>query len=229
MTEYTKAEAKAADRVLAKLTSAYFDAQDAWERAADRLHGAAADNKTAYGWKMTHETALAEAQKRAADESIVRFNREGIERAVAAYGPAIDAYRAANAAIDEHEAANYKGWQRFFLVPDGHIHASRACGSLRITTKIGWLPELSGETEAEAVAAHGAMLCTRCFPTAPVEYTRGKDAPADQCPGSGKRYVEGTKTDPRRRTVYGECQHCHVPQIVTMYGVARKHKLPKVK
>ncbi|QFP94828.1 hypothetical protein SEA_MARSHAWN_42 [Mycobacterium phage Marshawn] len=225
---YTKTEAKAADRILAELTGVYYDASAVLQRAVDRLHSAANDNKTRYGWKMTNDQALAAAQVRADDERIVRYNREGYARAIAAYAPAVEAVRVADAAIDEHEAANYKGWQRFFLVPDGHIHATRACSSLRITTKIGWLPELSGETEAEAVAAHGAMLCTKCFPSAPVEYTRGLDAPADQCEGSGGRYVEGT-LNRRYRSAYGECGGCHTVQTVTQYGVMRKHKTPKAK
>ncbi|QJD50442.1 hypothetical protein SEA_CHRIS_40 [Mycobacterium phage Chris] len=227
---YTKTEAKAADRILAELTEAYFAAHDTWESAANRLHSAAGDNKSYAGyWKMSHDEALAAAQVRADDETIVRYNREGYVRAIEAYAPAKDAMNAANTAIDAHEEANYKGWLRFFIVPGGHIHRSRACSSLRITTRIGWLPELSGETEAEAVAEHGAMLCTKCFPSAPVEWTIGKAAPADQCAGSGERPVEGTKSDPRRRSVYGECPTCASRQIVTTYGVLRKHKTPKVK
>lgn len=226
MSEYTKAEAKASDSILAKLTSEFYAAYAKWEAAADRVHNAAGDDKTRYGgWKMSAAQALTKARERAADERIILFNRGAYRRAIDAYTAAVKVKKVADKAIEVHEAANYKGWQRFFLVPDGHIHASRSCGSLRITTKIGWLPDLSGETEAEAVAAHGAMLCTRCFPSAPTEYTRGKDAPADQCPGSAKRYVEGTRTAPRWRTAYGECGGCHTLQIVTAAGVMRKHKI----
>lgn len=72
--------------------------------------------------------------------------------------------------------AQYTGWSRFFLVTSsagGHIHSSMNCSTCRIDTAFGWLPELSGQTEAEAVAAHGAILCTVCFPSAPVEWTGG--------------------------------------------------------
>jgi len=221
---YTKDEAKAADAILAELTNTYFDTLTNRERAVDALHYAAGDTRTRYGWKMDDDQALAAAAVRAANEMIIRYNRESYARAIAAYQPAVTAVRVADAAINAHEEAQYRGWQRFFLVQDGHIHASRSCGSLRITTKIGWLPQLSGETEADAVAAHGAMLCTKCFPSAPVEFTRGKDAPADQCPGSGERIIGQAS---RTRTPYGECAHCHTSQVVTMYGVTRKHKLPK--
>src|SRR6185369_10664798 len=55
----------------------------------------------------------------------------------------------------------------------GHIHSSMRCSTCRFDTEFGWLPTLSGLTEAEAVAAHGAILCTVCYPTAPVEWTGG--------------------------------------------------------
>ncbi|ALF01411.1 hypothetical protein SEA_LILPHARAOH_34 [Mycobacterium phage LilPharaoh] len=229
MSEYTKDEAKAADRILADLYATAYRAEDALKRVTDRVHRVANDKQVYYGrspyWKMSIDEALAAAAKTA--EGTAWFNIEAA-KAIADYPAAKAAFEAANKAIRDHEDAHYKGWLRFFLVQDGHIHRSTYCSSLRPTTRISWLPELSGETEAEAVAAHGAMLCTKCFPSAPVEWTRGKVDP-NACPGGGKAYVEGTRTDPRRRTVYGECSHCHTMQIVTMYGVTRKHKLPKNK
>ncbi|QTF82090.1 hypothetical protein SEA_FEFFERHEAD_91 [Mycobacterium phage Fefferhead] len=228
MTEWTKAEAKAADAILATLYTAHYAASDKHSSLVDSLHRAANDKQRYYGrtpyWTMSVDEALAGATKAAEGTT---YRAEQAAKHVAAYPASLDAVKAAKAAIDAHEAEHYKGWLRFFLVQDGHIHRSTHCSSLRATTRIAWLPNLSGETEVEAVAEHGAMLCTKCFPSAPVEWTMGKAAPADQCPGSGEAYVEGTKTDPRRRTVYGECPHCHVPQVVTMYGVTRKHKLPK--
>ena len=69
-------------------------------------------------------------------------------------------------------------WSRFFLVlnNNGHIHSSMQCSTcnrLGEATRFAWLPELSGLTEKDAVDAHGAILCTVCFPTAPVEWTHG--------------------------------------------------------
>jgi hypothetical protein len=87
------------------------------------------------------------------------------------------------ARAEEIEGNEYTGWTRFFLVD--HIHNSRACHTLRPTTRIGWLPNVSGLTEAEAVKEHGATLCTVCFPSAPVELTT-KAADPSVCPGSGK-------------------------------------------
>lgn len=74
--------------------------------------------------------------------------------------------------IDELER-QYEGWSRFFLVTSspGHIHSSLGCSTCRNTTTYGWLPELSGKTEAETVKELGPALCTVCFPSAPVEDT----------------------------------------------------------
>lgn len=87
------------------------------------------------------------------------------------------------AAVLAYEEANYTGWNRFFLVK--HIHSSTRCSSFRMTTRVAWLPQLSGQTEAEAVAEHGAILCTICFPSAPIEWTKGIVDP-NVCTGSGK-------------------------------------------
>lgn len=77
--------------------------------------------------------------------------------------------------IAEQEAA-YTGWSRFFLVTSssGHVHSSMHCSTCRPTTTYGWMPELSGQTETQAVTLLGPSLCSVCFPTAPVEHVGGK-------------------------------------------------------
>lgn len=71
--------------------------------------------------------------------------------------------------------AEYEGWSRFFLVNNnnGHIHRTTSCSTCYWTTSFSWLPALSGLTEAEAVEEWGGILCSVCFPTAPVEWTTG--------------------------------------------------------
>jgi hypothetical protein len=64
-------------------------------------------------------------------------------------------------------------WSRYFLVVSspGHIHSSTHCGSCRRTTAYGWMPEMSGQTEAESLAKLGPYaeaMCSVCFPNAPV-------------------------------------------------------------
>jgi hypothetical protein len=83
------------------------------------------------------------------------------------------------------ESVKYEGWSRFFLVLNngGHVHSSMECHTCFVDTDFAWLPELSGLTEVEAVEAHGEILCSVCYPSAPVEWTNGtskvsKDAKA---------------------------------------------------
>jgi hypothetical protein len=98
-----------------------------------------------------------------------------IAQAQAQEADAIRECRAIQAKLREL-AALYTGWSRFFLVTSssGHIHSSMHCSTCRDTTTYGWMPELSGKTEAEAVARLGPALCSVCFATAPVEHVGGK-------------------------------------------------------
>jgi len=83
------------------------------------------------------------------------------------YNLHLDGLRTQIAEIEENE---YKGWARFYLVQ--HIHSNVHCSSFRPTTVIGWLPEVSGLTEVEAVEIYGKQLCTICFKSAPVEESK---------------------------------------------------------
>ena len=88
----------------------------------------------------------------------------------------LDAAQAAYAALAAENKtlqALYTGWSRFFVVTssNGHIHSSMNCSTCRITTTFGWMPNLSGKTQAEAIAFFGPAaecLCSVCFPDAPV-------------------------------------------------------------
>jgi hypothetical protein len=123
--------------------------------------------------------------------------------------------------IDSQE---YTGWTRFFLVK--HIHNTMACSSFRSTTRVGWLPKVSGLTEREAVSEYGETLCTICFPSAPVELTT-KAADPSICTGSGKHY---DSTLPNRTGYYSgnwaTCTDCGERQTLLKGGKIRKHKNP---
>ncbi len=57
-----------------------------------------------------------------------------------------------------HDEHSRRPWSRFFLVTGGHIHSSMYCSTCNRNgkaTAFSWLPDLSGLTEEEAVAAHG--------------------------------------------------------------------------
>lgn len=115
---------------------------------------------------------------------------------------------------DEHAR---RPWSRFFLVSGGHIHSSMDCSTCNRNgkaTAFSWLPELSGLTEEEAVAAHGAILCTTCYPTAPLAWTNFYEQEvarkaANYCTGSG---TTDWKDGQVRNGFYsgngGHCGHC---------------------
>lgn len=204
-------------------------------RAEEIAHAREVDTRIANAWieyyRITtplprYRKALLEAKRsrewfegkgftnRALDE------QQSIERtsaAIAKLEAQAEPFRALAHQIDEDE---YTGWTRFFLVQ--HIHNTRYCSSFRPTTRVGWLPDVSGLTEAEAVAEHGATLCTICFPTAPTELT-AKQADPNTCPGSGK-YIPYDKTI-RSRGKYAECPECAAIVYRTPgSGNLRKHK-----
>lgn len=137
----------------------------------------------------------------------------------------------AEAAPLEAEYATRR-WSRFFTVQqhNGHIHSSMNCSTCNRghdRTRFVWNPELSGLSQADAVAKLGPTLCTVCFPDAPVEHTRGVEDDS-ACPGSGQAPVEGTV---RRNwsSAWGKCTTCGTGQMVTSRGVVRKHKKAKAK
>lgn len=120
-------------------------------------------------------------------------------------------------------------WNRFFPCrnADGHIHSSlNGCSTVKVTTDMGWRPDLSGTTVEAAVADLGPTLCSVCFPDAPLDWRHSKtDLRPAGCEGSGQAPVRDSS---RRagRNVYGECAGCGDRQIVTVNGRIRKHQPP---
>jgi len=150
------------------------------------------------------------------------------QEAAAAYA---NAGNARHRAIQEARAADsslYEGWQRFWLVE--HIHGNYDCPSLKPTSDRRWLPDVSGLSEAEAVAAHGPRLCTRCFPSAPVEWTVGTAAPDPSvCPGSGQAIDRSNPTG-RENAHYaptGRCSSCGEVVSLSSRGSGRARKHPR--
>jgi hypothetical protein len=205
------AAARAADERIAAAWSTYWEKHDLYVVPANQE----VVSRRRYlndRFRLDHEKLAAEARVESAEARL--------RAALNTVAP----YRDAAEALDEEL---YTGWTRFYLVK--HIHNSKHCSSFRLGTRIGWLPNLSGLTEAEAVAEHGAILCTKCFPSAPVEYTDGRRAVADDtCPGSGTPVSMAPSS--RRGFAAGnwaECPECG--KKVGMPGSApnvRKHKRP---
>lgn len=115
--------------------------------------------------------ALSDEQKQARNLS----RRMSPAEAVASLTEKQAAAKVISEEIVEFEES-YTGWSRFFVVTSskGHIHSSMSCSTCRYTTTFGWLPELSGQTEKDAVDEYGSVLCSVCFPSAPVEWVGGK-------------------------------------------------------
>jgi hypothetical protein len=165
------------DTKLAALLEAHVRVERDLDHAEWTLHTVAGDRKRPDPtrpkvdvWGLTDREAIA---KLTADPKLWARGITASE-ALKEWNAAVLAYRASQAAIEAQEAL-YTGWSRFFLVlnPDGHIHSSRSCSTCVWTTRFGWLPDVSGLTEVEAVAAHGKRLCTVCFPSAPTDWCEG--------------------------------------------------------
>jgi hypothetical protein len=128
------------------------------------------------------------------------------------------------------------GWSRMFLClsDGGHLHSSeRGCSSIRSDTPMRWLPELSGMgwREAYKVFARGreggeAIICSHCYPKAPVEWTEPQKKDDDRtCPATGRYGVE--YVDPRLRRPISKrirCPGCSKKDVaLTPNGNIRKH------
>lgn len=133
------------------------------------------------------------------------------------------------------EFAARGGWSRFYMTQGegGHIHSSMGCQTCNRNmkaTRFSWLTDLSGMSEADAVKAYGAILCTVCFPSAPVEWTNGHELAAaakqaERCSGSGKFY----RSDLPKRTGFAAgnwvtCEDCGAKVAPTSGGKVRAHK-----
>lgn len=137
---------------------------------------------------------------------------------------------AAEAPLEAEYAARGR-WSRFFLVTSsdgGHIHSSMHCSTCKPTTQYAWYPEFSGMTMTEAIAewdkrGSSEILCTVCFPEAPVARTVPQVADT-QCPGSGT--FDYDRATARLRYAYGKaatCNHCGQRITVSSTGKMRKH------
>jgi hypothetical protein len=122
-------------------------------------------------------------------------------------------------------------WSRFYLVTssNGHIHSSDSCQTCGLRTQFVILADASGQTEAEAIAERdkrdsAALLCTVCFPNAPVKWTE-KPEDAALCPGSGTaKYPAETARKGYASGNYGVCSHCGQAITISKIGNMRKHK-----
>lgn len=179
------------------------------------------------GWPTDAATALTDLEAAIATETIPAWESKGAKKILTDVED-LQAQQADIAGRTAELGAEYSSrpWSRFFLVTssNGHIHSSMSCHTCRYDTAYGWLPDLSGKTEPDAVADQGAILCTACYQSAPVEWTRGKDADPLTCPGSNQAPAGDTRMFGRTR--YGTCPVCG-DELPAGYSGIRKHKTKK--
>lgn len=222
MATYTVEFAQATDRLLAKLHEQAERVSIEMDRAIESIHSYVGDQREMWkgirqgpwGKTLLDCLALPAAQYYYAD-SLAKAHETLLDCRTKLV-PLDDAIAEQEAIYNQHH------WPRFFLCisSDGHIHSHRGCSTCTWKTRFGWLPDLSGLDEAAAVAAHGARLCTICYPSAPVEYTNYFDTEkaakkANQCPGSGKLM---------RRESRNHCPDCGKYGRPTRNGYVKAHQ-----
>ena len=105
------------------------------------------------------------------------------------------------------DAYRARPWSRFFPCTNtgGHIHSSLHCSTLHPTTQMAWMPSLSGKSEADAVAQLGPILCSVCFPSAPVEWRQDpKDVPTPEKAARQAAREERERVKARKNLLPGE-------------------------
>lgn len=175
---FTRTQAKASDATLVELTEVERAAGTKANRVMDSLRHAVGDRQTGWGrdrsWGLTAQEAFDKAVELAKTDETYIGRQAG--EVVAKYTAAQATYKAAREArvVHSREWREHGQWSRFLAVVGGHIHNNEGCHTLRMDTLTYWLPELSGDTEADAVEAYGEVLCSHCYPTAPVSWQNGK-------------------------------------------------------
>ena len=228
------------DTALAGLYELAAKTTDYVRSAQDGVHRAIGQRQVWQGRRQVWPTTFAEALETAQHLTVspdyidaprgARGDVKGALAYLAGKNDELTEIRDAQYPLDDEYAS--RPWSRFFWVQNngGHVHSSMNCSTCnngRNLTRFGWNPDLSGLTEADAVAKLGPSLCTICFPSAPVEHTMGVDK--GHCSGSGQPAVDGTRKR-YGRSYYGECSGCHEMQTVNMSSYAiRAHKPPKAK
>lgn len=159
------------DTAHAELLGQLEDTHRSVDAAYNAAHRIAGDRKTWVGrtqrWGMFDTAAIDATRVSAADGDLqAREVIEALDERIARRNGLLARIKVSN------EIYRADPWQRFILClsADGHIHATTACSTLRVTSQCVWLTSLSGLTVAAAVAAHDEGLCSVCFSSAPVAW-----------------------------------------------------------
>lgn len=176
---FTREQAKAADKELYDAMLVVADKAARVEHALNRIHRVVGDTyrrqyDSRSGWKMTDAEAIAQVAKIAAGITYSADEAQNDLDRLTAAGAELDQARAAKALADKW--ADNGRWNRYAVVPGGHIHTNDGCFTLRWNTDVRWAYQISGDSVADAIDAYGEALCSHCYPEAPVAQTLGKVA-----------------------------------------------------
>ena len=88
------------------------------------------------------------------------------------------------------EYARRNGWLRYFVVTSstGHVHSNVYC-SHRGSTTYGWMPDYSGAEVDTMIAELGPVMCSKCYPDAPLAFTSKKITKAQAAKRSSTNYI----------------------------------------
>jgi len=187
-TTFTRTEAKASDAKLVELMNARSAARARRNSVLNSVHYAAKDEynrryDSRSGWKLSHEAAVAKLQDMIATAEPVSeidgqpvyiyYIREAGEL-LAKLAVVEQALEDASTAVfvQDAEWADHGRWNRYGVVPGGHIHREYGCFTIRPTTSFMWAYQVSGDSVADAIEAYGPALCSHCFKDAPTSYVQ---------------------------------------------------------
>jgi hypothetical protein len=158
---------QAFDTQLAALYLELAKAQRNRQVTEDNVHKVAGDRKGYEGKRLVWGRTYAEVATTA--------KAEGYEDVLSAVAKAIQEVAKIQVRIqDMDEVYQAHRWLRYILClsNNGHVHNEVGCSTLYFDTPVEWRPDLSGLDFDGAVAILGPVLCSVCYPSAPVEHKR---------------------------------------------------------
>lgn len=236
------------DTIIADLAMQAWKQADRIDRALASLHHAVGDRQISRtAWRMSDDEVIRKVQNLLEHDDrpdFIKFHGSTQEKVTKSLKTIEEAQAERARLFDEiriHEDEyRRRPWSRFFMLRrtvNAHIHSHSGCQGLHSSdlSDLGWHPELSGKSEKEAVDELGPVMCSKCFPSAPVEWRRNpKDLVnnPNTCPGGDESPAEGTIERSRNWAgvrYYGDCPRCGQNKLLKNNMRIPRHDKPKGK